>query len=140
MDQSLIFMLAFLILIGGIAFALICFVNRKGSHRINVEQYRIKYLEIENSLKREDVSSYSMSVLNADKLLHQAMRDLGISGVTMGDRLKAAANRFSDLNKLWSAHKLRNNIAHEVGFKLTYDDARYAVASFKRALKDLGAI
>lgn len=140
MDQSVCFIFAFLIILGGVGVGFLLLINKKGYRKINVEEYRIKYLEIENSLKRDEPSSYQLVILQADKLVEQAMKDLGINGNTMADRLKSAANKFSDLNKLWSAHKLRNNIAHEVGFKVSYEDARYALASFKRALKDLGAI
>lgn len=141
MEQSIVFGLAGIIIIGALLFALISKVTiQKPSKRLNVEQYRIKYLVIENQLKRDEVSSYHLSVLNADKLVDQALRENGIRGETMGERLKNSANRFSDINGLWSAHKLRNHIAHEPDAAVTFDEARYALAGFKKALKELGAI
>jgi hypothetical protein len=97
-------------------------------------------LTIENQLKREEPSSGHLAVLNADKLVDQALRESGISGETMGDRLKNSSTKFSDLNGLWEAHKLRNRIAHEPDVSVTYDDARRALGSFKKAMKELGAI
>jgi hypothetical protein len=79
-------------------------------------------------------------VLNADKLVDQALRESGINGETMGERLKSSATKFSDLNGLWTAHKLRNRIAHEPDVAVSYDEARYALNCFRKALKDLGAI
>ena len=139
MDQTIIFLFAGIIILGALLFALVG-LTKKGSKRLDIERYRVKYLSIENQLKRDEVSSYHLSVLNADKLVDQALRDRGIKGQTMGERMKNAVNLFSDRNGIWTAHKLRNNIAHEQDAVVTYEEARYALRSFKIALKDLGAI
>ena len=39
-----------------------------------------------------------------------------------------------------SAHKLRNQIAHEPGINIELKESRLALGAFKRGLKDLGAI
>jgi hypothetical protein len=54
--------------------------------------------------------------------------------------MRNAAVSFKDKNSLWTAHKLRNRIAHETDAVVGYNDARYALACYKKALKDLGAI
>ncbi|MFA5947659.1 MAG: hypothetical protein WC806_01640 [Candidatus Gracilibacteria bacterium] len=77
------------------------------------------------------------SVIDADKILDYALNVKGFKG-SMGDKLKKAGRRFSNLNGLWEAHKLRNKLAHE--FKeVKLVEARKALAEFKRALLDLGA-
>ena len=50
-------------------------------------------------------------VLEAEKILDQALKILGFSG-SMADKLRVAGPRFSDVQKVWDAHKLRNKIAH----------------------------
>jgi hypothetical protein len=83
------------------------------------------------------------AVLEADKLLDQALRQSGLPGATMGDRLKAARPRFAAdraaYDRLWRAHKLRNALAHEVGFDLVPSQAREALRDFESALRTLGA-
>jgi len=141
MDQSIIFFFAALIIVGAL---LLAFISRLTSNtcrkHLNVENYRVRYLSIENQLKRDEASSYQLSVLNADKLVDQALRECGFRGETMGERMKNANGKFSDNNGIWNAHKLRNRIAHETDAYVTYDEARYALTGFKKALKDLGAI
>jgi len=139
MDITVIFFLAAIIIVGGGLFALIG-LSKKGSKYLNVDQYRVKWLQIEQQLKRDDQGSYSLSVLNGDKLLDQALRERGLKGETMGERMKAGAQLFTNRNNIWSAHKLRNRIAHESDVRVTYDDARRALADIKQALKDVGAI
>jgi len=138
MDQMLIFFLAGILIIGALLFALIT-RSKKGVKKIDVEYYRVKCLEIENQLKPNEPSSFHLSILNADKLVDQVLKCRGAKGKTMGERMKNTT-LFSDKNGIWEAHKLRNRIAHEPDVNVTYNDARYALRSFKKALKDLGAI
>ncbi len=83
------------------------------------------------------------AVSEADKLLDQAMRQSGLSGDTMGERLKNARPRFTDrsvYDGIWRAHKLRNALAHEVGFDLVPSQAHEALRDFERGLRGLGAL
>ncbi len=139
MDQTVIFFLAAVILVGALVLTLIC-ANKKGRKYLDVEYYRSKCLEYEHQLKRDEFSSYHLAVLNADKLLDKALTERGFGGKTMGERMKNASKVFSDRNGIWNAHKLRNRIAHESDAYVTYDQARTALAEFRKALKDVGAI
>ncbi len=138
-DQSIVFVFASIIIVATILFALICFTKKMGK-RIDVEKYRARCLEIEHRLKADDPNTYQLCVLNADKLLDQALRDLGVKGNTMGERLKNSVSLYSDRNGIWTAHKLRNVIAHEPGATVSYQQAKQALVYFRQALKDLGAI
>jgi len=139
MDHSIVFFLAAIIIVGAIILGIITF-HKKGASRLNVEHYRTKCLEIEHQLKPDEPSSYHLSVINADKLVDQAMRERGLKGETMGERMKNGVALFSDRNGIWTAHKLRNVIVHEPDASVTYDQAKNALGCFRKALKDLGAI
>lgn len=139
MDTSLIFFFAAILIVAGILFAVIG-LSKKGNHNLNVDKYRLRWLQIEQQLKKDETSSYHLVVLNADKLLDQALRERGIRGTTMGERMKNIKDTWSNANGVWTAHKLRNQIAHETDVNVSYDDARRALAGFKQALKDVGAI
>lgn len=139
MDQtlSIIFFFTAILIFGGLLFAVIA-LARKSPRGLDVEKYRSRWLAIEQQLKRDETHSYQMCVLNADKLLDQALVEKGVSGTTMGERMKQT--KWSNANVVWTAHKLRNQIAHEPDVRLDYDGARRALAAFKLALKDIGAI
>lgn len=141
MDQtlSIIFFFTAIFIFGGILFAFIA-LTRRSPAGLNVEKYRTRWLSIEQQLKRDEISSYHMSVLNADKLLDQALKEKGIKGETMAERMKQAKNVWSNANNVWTAHKLRNRIAHEDNVRLDYDGARRTLYAYKQALKDLGAV
>ena len=122
---TIILMFAIILIIGG---AILIAIVMRGGKKIDQDKYRSYWLKIENSLQRDQEASYHLAILNADKLLDSAMKDLGYKGV------------FSNLNAVWAAHKLRNRIAHEPDVKIDYVTTRRALASFKKALKDIGAI
>lgn len=77
------------------------------------------------------------AVIDGDKLLAYALEKKGFYG-SVADKLKASGPRFSDINGLWNAHKLRNKVAHELG-DISKDSAKSALVAFKRGLNDLGA-
>lgn len=140
MDQSICFIFVGVIILGVAIFWLISSRSRYGKGHLNVEQYRLKYLEVENKIKSGEPMTYQIVILEADKLLDQVLKECGFDGETMGERLKSANGRFTKRNGVWAAHKLRNSIAHESDVKISYREARGALACYKRALKDLGAI
>lgn len=138
MDGTLIVLFAAVLIVGVLLFAVITF-GKKGS-TLDVEKYRSRWLAIEQSIQRDNAASYHMAIMNADKLVDQALKDKGYGGQTMGERLKSAKASLPHRDNIWSAHKLRNRIAHEADAKVSYDQARRALAQFKQTLKDLGAI
>lgn len=138
MDAGVILLFGFALVIGVMLFALTTFGKRRSV--LDVEKYRVRWLEIEQSLVKDNEASYHMAILNADKLVDQALRERGLPGQTMADRIKATRGQLSHREELWAAHKLRNKIAHESDVRVNYNQARRALVGFKRTLKDLGAI
>lgn len=139
MGSSLIFLIIAIVAVGLLALVAMTLTSKHG-HTFDVEEYQTRWLKIENGLVRDDPRTYSMSVINGDKLLDRALNEMGTPGKTMGERLKRVTDRFEKPNAVWSAHKLRNQIAHENDFEVEYAQANRALAAFRQALKDLGAI
>jgi hypothetical protein len=136
---ELVFLFAGIIILGALICAVVC-LTKRGHKYLNVDHYRAKCLENEHLLKKDDPSTYQLSVVNADKLVDQALREMGCKGQTMGERMRSCVEKFSDRNGIWMAHKLRNQLVHETDVKINYDQARVALYQFRKALKDLGAI
>jgi len=133
------FFLAGVLIVGGLLFTVI--TMRKGSvHQLDVDKFRSRWMSIETQLKRDEITTYHLGIINADKLVDQALIDRGYGGKTMAERLKNAQAAWTNANGLWAAHKLRNRLAHEPDAKVSIDEARRAIISFKQALKDVGAI
>ena len=130
----------FAILIIAILIFVAILLTGKRDYKFNVEAYQTRFLAIKNKLNKNNPATYMNAVIESDKLLDKAMHEMGIPGKTMGERLKKSGTRFSDVDKVWKAHKLRNALAHEADLEITYKQAATAVLIYEQALKDLGAI
>ena len=140
MDSSLIIFLVAIIIVGILIVIAISMTSKHG-HIFDKENYQVDFLRIEKMLEKDNPSSYGMVIIEGDKMLDRAMMEMGIQGRTMGDRLKRIGKtKFTQLNSVWHAHRLRNQIAHEHDFKPEYRQAQHALETYKQALKDLGAI
>lgn len=138
-SANILLFFAAIFFFGGLLWVTILF-SKRGPKQLNVEEYRCEWLEIEKKLSRDNEDSNHLAILNADKLLDKALRERGISGQTMGERMKQLQKTWKDANAVWSAHKLRNKIAHESSVRIDYNATRRALSAFKQALKDVGAI
>ena len=138
MDSSVLLLFVAIIIVGGVFLVLMALTKRTSKH-LDQQKYRERWLAISNGVT-SDVGSQQLAILNADKLLDQALRERGMSGETMGERMKSAKTLFSNNDAVWSAHKLRNRIAHEDGVRINPLVTRKAIAAFKSALKDVGAL
>ena len=87
-----------------------------------------------------DANDLKMAIVEADNILNDALRYAGIRGGNLGDRLKnVKRGQIPNLEDVWDAHKLRNEIAHETNFSLKRDVAERALDVYETALKNLGA-
>lgn len=137
-DGGVLVLVSAALIIGVILFLIIKFVPH--APHFDKEKYQSKWLEISKKANTGQRDSQFMAIIQADKLLDQALRESGSKGQTMAERMKTRQAAWSNANAVWSAHKLRNRIAHEEHVNLSDDAVRRALASFKRALKDLGAL
>ena len=96
---------------------------------------------IEEHFFKGSENDLKVAIMDADELLNEALREAGIMGTHLGDRLKRAnENQVPNLKEIWQAHKLRNQIAHEPGFKLKRDLAERALLIYQQALRNLGIL
>lgn len=139
MDNPVIWMLLAIIIVGA-GLAVVMGLTRRHGGGLNQDEFRSKWMQINAVLAKDNPSSWQVAIMEADKLLDQALIARGAHGNTLGERLKSSSNKFSKLNAVWGVHKLRNQIAHEPDARLTYSMAEKSLVVFKQALKDLGAI
>jgi len=115
--------------------------SSRASGRIDRAMAKNKWEEIQAMMKSGGPANYRQSIMEADKLVDLVLR-AKVPGETMGERLKNARNLFDrdTYDKLWTAHKIRNKVAHEADFDGLGSDAILAVRNFEKALKELRVI
>lgn len=122
-----------LVLVGGSGLVL----KRRPRH-LNKEYYNDRWMTLQGLLK--DKSTWPLAVIDADKLLDDALKRSHYKGKTMGERLVSAQRDISDNDGVWFGHKLRNRLVHESNVKLTEKTVKEALLGIRAALKDLGAL
>lgn len=123
----------------GITLLIVISLTRRGGKMLDQEKYRSRWLAITQSAGSTP-ETWQFAIMNADKLLDAALKERGVAGTTLGERLKNAKPYLSSIDSVWRAHKLRNRIAHDDGVKVSQRQAAEALKIFKRALTDLGAL
>ena len=90
-------------------------------------------------LSQKGPSQLRQALITADKTLDSALREIAV-GDTMAERLKNSQYKFDvhTYQRIWDAHKLRNNLVHEAGFEPPHFMITEAVANLQRALQALG--
>lgn len=94
--------------------------------------------DILKKLNSENRSDWNLAIIQADSLVDNILKEMGLPGETMGDRMKTLdRSRLVSLDDLWEAHRIRNQIAHETDRTATKHKAAYAISLFEKVLKEL---
>lgn len=137
--NSLVVTMFIAVVVIGIGLLIFMGLTRRGGRSLDQEKYRSRWLAVTQSVG-DTPESWQFAIMNADKLLDQALKERGVLGETMGERLKNSKAYLSNIDSVWRAHKLRNRIAHEDSVKVSKRQTGEALKIFKRALTDVGAL
>jgi len=103
---------------------------------------RAKWAEIEALLKTKNPSSLKQSVIIADKVLEQIIKQ-ATNTTSLGEGLKLSKDLFSSYaiyDMAWKAHKVRNSMVHDASYDPPYYVVNEAIDQFRTVFKDLGLI
>lgn len=135
-DQNAVLAVIAAALILGMLFLTAIFKRHRPA-RLNNEYFQMRWRDLQKLCG--DKNTWPMAVIDADKLLDEALRKRRYKGKTMGERLVTAQRELSNNDAVWFAHKLRNKLVHE-HISLKESDVKDALIGFRQALKDLGAL
>lgn len=86
----------------------------------------------------KDLNSES-KLMQLDKLFEHCLQKEFRNNFSLGVNLKNKSSKFqkTDLDKIWSAHKIRNRIAHDINFNAgnSYQDIEKAMNTLEIASK-----
>jgi hypothetical protein len=105
---------------------------------LNVDYFKKRWQELQKLCANR--ATWALAIIDADKLLDEALKKAHFKGKTMGERLVSAQHTLTNNDSVWFGHKLRNKIVHESDTKLRQKDVRAALVGFRQALKDLRAL
>jgi hypothetical protein len=106
--------------------------------KLNIKKFQTRWQEVQGYCKNKD--TWPLAIINADKLLDEALRARHYKGKTMGERLVSAQHDLSENDAVWYGHKLRNKLVHEETPPLKQREVMRVLTGMRQALKDLGAL
>lgn len=112
-------------------------LRRHKPKHLNTSYYGDKWKKLQSQLC--DNKMWPLAVIDADKLLEEALKAKKYRGKSMGEKLVSAQHDLSNNDLVWFGHKLRNKLVNEADVKLRKNDVRDALLGMRSALKDLGA-
>lgn len=105
------------------------------------ELAKSKWEEIMMKIDSESEEDWKMSIIKADTLLDTILKRNGYPGETVKERLNYIKHEnILDMNRIFEAHRARNEIVHNTGFSLSKNDALKFLKIYKKALEDLKII
>jgi hypothetical protein len=115
------------------------FVPRRRK-KINVEKFTERWKNLQQHCASR--KTWPKAIIEADDLLHEALKSNHFKGKTTGEKLVAAQHHLTDNETVWVGHKLRKKMSEtEVDVRtLKKKDMVVALAGFRQALRDLGAL
>lgn len=114
------------------------YILRRKPSKLNKVSFQKKWQAAQALCSQE--ATWPLAIINADKLLDEALKKSKYKGKTMGERLVSAQHNIKNNDEVWFGHKLRNKLVHEDLKKLKKKDVMNALVGFRGALKDLGAL
>lgn len=126
-------------IVGGIVVvAVLIALLFKRPRKCDNNKYKVKWNALQSMLP--DSKMWPLAIIDADKLLEEALKTRKYKGKTMGERLVSAQHDITNNDKVWFAHKLRNKLVHDQEVKLHKGDVKEALLGIRAALKDIGAM
>jgi hypothetical protein len=128
---ALIFVVLVIIVIG---FLLFLFLPK----RLKYDHFKRKWRELQSRVSKKE--EWGLAIIEADRLLDEALKKKKIKGKTMGERLVSAQRMFSDNDAVWFGHKLRMKLETNPDLPLRKQDVQKALLGLAQGLKDIGAL
>jgi len=83
-------------------------------------------------------SESKMAIVEADDLLDASLRRMGFAGQTLEEKLsKLTSATVGNLDDVYAAHKVRNNIVHNPDYRLSQDEAKVTMDAYQKAFNSL---
>ncbi len=83
-------------------------------------------------------SEYKLAIIEADDMLDTSLKRMGYMGQTIEEKLeKLTAATLTNIQDVYTAHKIRNNIVHNPDYRLGLEEARSTIDIYEKAFNSL---
>ncbi len=102
---------------------------------------RERWHAIESKFALGSAESSRLAIIEADALVDTALKGMQIPGEHLADRLSNLdQSDIKSMNRIWRAHRLRNDLVHTPGFAVSPPDAQRTMDDYEAFLKEMEVI
>lgn len=107
--------------------------------RITKIEARDEFRRLKGIMRLGGEAHFRQAIIEADNFLDKVLKSHGAIGKTLGERLRNCQKKidYPVYQSVWRAHKIRNRIVHENGFKVLSFHASQTLKDFEKAIEDL---
>lgn len=106
--------------------------------KLKTKKFQEEWKELQKFCSSKD--TWALAVINADKLLDEALKKKKLKGKSMGERLVEAQRQLTDNDSVWFAHNLAKKLLEDSVPRLRESDVKKSLVGVRQALRDLGAL
>lgn len=105
-------------------------------------QKNSRWSEVLKHIGNDSPNDWKLAIIEADILLGETLDAAGYAGNSIGEQLKSISpSALRSLDAAWSAHKVRNQVAHSgTDFVLTKKIAQDTIAQFRQVFEEMKVI
>lgn len=113
-------------------------ILRRRPRKLKPKKFEQRWQDLQKNCATR--KNWPQAIIEADNLLCEALKARRYKGKTSGERLVSAQHDLTANEQVWFGHKLRGKIADQDVRTLKKKDILEALAGFRQALRDLGAL
>ncbi|OGD32573.1 hypothetical protein A3C91_01720 [Candidatus Azambacteria bacterium RIFCSPHIGHO2_02_FULL_52_12] len=115
------------------------FSSKKESMR--KDMILLEWEKIKNRMATMRESEYKFAIIEADKLFDILLQKMDYKGKDMNARLSQIDSaQLSSVQGVWESHKVRNMLAHDPNYQISFTDAQRIIVNYERAFAELGIL
>ncbi len=97
-----------------------------------------QWISIKKKFDSGTEGDYKMAVIEADNMLEEVMEKMGVEGESLSEKLnKVSPEKLKNLDDVWLAHKVRNNIVYDPDYKVSSEEIKKTIDIYREAFKNL---
>lgn len=105
------------------------------------EDFKERWEQIENRIHSGSFHELRLSIIEADTLIEDILKNQGLEGDNLAELLShASLQGFLGVDKLWQVHKIRNRIVHDASFDISAGEAETVLKTYKEVLEKWGVV
>jgi hypothetical protein len=115
------------------------FMRKKEPLRKDV--FLLEWEKIKNRMATMHESEYKLAIIEGDTLFDVLLQKMDYKGKDMNARLsQITPAQLSSVQGVWDSHKVRNLLAHDMNYHISFSDAQRVIQNYERAFRELGIL